>query len=485
MRISQFFIDRPIFAAVISVAFVILGAVAYGRLPVAQYPDIAPPTVNITGQYPGASADVVAATVVAPLEQQINGVENMLYITSNSTGDGQFSIEVTFELGTDLDIAQVQVQNRVAIAQPRLPQDVRNIGVTVAKASPDLMMVVHLYSPDNSRDTLFISNYASTQVTDVLNRISGIGSITVFGSRDYSMRVWLDPDRLQSLDLTSGDVVTALQGQNVQVASGTLNQPPVANPGAFQLSVRTLGRLRDPDQFADIVIKQTENAVVRLKDVGRVELAAQDYGRNSYLDRDPAIGLGIFQLPGSNALGTADAIKTTMEQLSKDFPEGLKYTIIYNPTEFIQQSVDAVKTTIGEAIVLVVLVVILFLQTWRAAVIPILAIPISLVGTFFFMSMFGFSLNNLSLFGLVLAIGIVVDDAIVVVESVERNIEAGLSPRDAAKRTMEEVGSALIAIALVLCAVFAPAAFITGISGQFYRQFALTIAGATIISLIV
>jgi len=485
MRVSQFFIDRPIFAAVISMVFVILGAVSYGRLPIAQYPEIAPPTVNVTGQYPGASADVVAATVVAPLEQQINGVENMLYITSNSTGDGKFSIAVTFELGTDLDIAQVQVQNRVAIAQPRLPADVRNIGVTVAKASPDLMMVVHLYSPDKSRDTLFISNYANLQVTDVLNRIDGIGSITVFGSRDYSMRVWLDPDRLQSLNLTSGDVVAALQGQNVQVASGTLNQPPVANPGAFQLSVRTLGRLSDPKEFGNVVVKQTDNAVVRLKDVGRVELAALDYGRNSYLDRDPAIGLGIFQRPGSNAIATADAVKATMKQLSKSFPKGLKYTIIYNPTEFIQQSVDAVATTIGEAIILVVLVVILFLQTWRAAVIPILAIPISLVGTFFFMAMFGFSLNNLSLFGLVLAIGIVVDDAIVVVENVERNIAAGLAPREAARRTMDEVGWALVAIALVLCAVFAPAAFITGISGQFYRQFALTITGATIISLIV
>jgi hydrophobe/amphiphile efflux-1 (HAE1) family protein len=485
MRISQFFIDRPIFAAVISVVFVILGLVSYGRLPVAQYPEIAPPTVNVTGQYPGASAEVVAATVVAPLEQQINGVENMLYVTSNSTGDGQFSIAVTFELGTNLDIAQVQVQNRVSIAQPRLPADVRNIGVTVAKASPDLMMVVHLYSPDKSRDTLFISNYATVQVTDVLSRIYGVGSVTVFGARDYSMRVWLDPDRLQSLNLTSGDVVSALQGQNVQVASGVLNQPPVATPGAFQLSVRTLGRLTDPKEFSEIVVKQTDNAVVRLKDVGRVELAALDYGRNSYLDRDPAIALGIFQLPGSNALATAEQVKSTMEELSKNFPAGLKYTIIYNPTEFIQQSVDAVLTTIGEAIILVVLVVILFLQTWRAAIIPIVAIPISLIGTFFFMGLFGFSLNNLSLFGLVLAIGIVVDDAIVVVENVERNIAAGLSPRDAAKRTMDEVGSALIAIALVLCAVFAPSAFITGISGQFYRQFALTIAGATIISLIV
>ena len=485
MRISHFFIDRPIFASVVSVVFVILGLVSFVRLPVAQYPEIAPPVVNVTGQYPGASAEVVAATVVTPLEQQINGVENMLYVTSNSTGDGRFTIAVTFELGTNLDIAQVQVQNRVAIAQPRLPSDVRNIGVTVAKASPDLMMVVHLYSPDKSRDTLFISNYASIRVIDVLNRINGVGSITTFGGRDYSMRIWLDPDRLQSLGLTTGDVVSALQAQNVQVASGVLSQPPVDQPRAFQVAVQTLGRLADPAQFADILIKQTETAVVRLKDVARVELAALDYTTNSYLDRDPAVALGIFQLPGSNALATAKAIQSSMEELAKDFPAGLKYTIVYNPTEFIQQSVDAVFQTIFEAIILVVLVVILFLQTWRAAVIPIIAIPVSLIGTFFFMAMFGFSLNNLSLFGLVLAIGIVVDDAIVVVENVERNIAAGLSPREAALKSMDEVGSALIAIALVLCAVFVPAAFITGISGQFYRQFALTIAGATVISLVV
>ncbi len=485
MRISRFFIDRPIFAGVVSLVFVILGIVSFGRLPIAQYPEIAPPTINVTGQYPGASAEVVAATVVTPLEQQINGVENMLYVTSNSTGDGRFTIAVTFELGTNLDIAQVQVQNRVSVAQPRLPADVRNIGVTVAKASPDLMMVVHLYSPDKSRDTLFISNYAKFRVIDVLNRINGVGSILVFGGRDYSMRIWLDPDRLQSLGLTTGDVVTALQGQNVQVASGVLNQPPVEQPRAFQVAVQTLGRLVDPGEFGDILVKQTATAVVRLKDVARVELAALDYTTNSYLDRDPAVALGIFQLPGSNALATAQTIKTTMDELAKDFPEGLKYTIVYNPTEFIQQSVNAVIETIGEAIVLVVLVVILFLQTWRAAIIPITAIPVSLVGTFFFMAMFGFSLNNLSLFGLVLAIGIVVDDAIVVVENVERNIAAGLSPREAAQLSMDEVGSALIAIALVLCAVFVPAAFITGISGQFYRQFALTIAGATVISLIV
>jgi hydrophobe/amphiphile efflux-1 (HAE1) family protein len=485
MRISHFFIDRPIFAAVVSIVFVIIGGVSFSRLPVAQYPEIAPPTINVTGQYPGASAEVVASTVVSPIEDQLNGVENMIYMYSNSTSDGRFTISVTFELGTNLDIAQVQVQNRAAIAQPRLPADVRNIGITVAKASPDLMMVVHLYSPDKSRDTLFISNYATLQIKDALSRIYGVGSIAVFGGRDYSMRIWLDPDRMQSLGLTASDVTAGLQGQNVQVASGVLNQQPMAHTGAFEVAVQTLGRLADPEEFSNIIVKQTPTALVRLRDVARVELAALDYTTNSYLDSDPAVALGIYQLPGSNALATAKAVIDTMNAAAVRFPPGLKYDIVYNPTEFIQQSVDAVIETIGEAIVLVVLVVILFLQTWRAAVIPIVAIPVSLVGTFFVMAAFGFTLNNLSLFGLVLAIGIVVDDAIVVVENVERNIEAGLSPRDAAIRSMDEVGAALVAIALVLCAVFVPAGFITGISGQFYRQFALTIAGATVISLIV
>src|SRR5271167_3868473 len=485
MRISHFFIDRPIFAAVISIVFTILGVVSFARLPIAQYPEIAPPLISVTGQYPGASAEVVAATVVTPIEQQINGVENMLYVASNSTADGRFTISVTFDLGTNLDIAQVQVQNRVSIAEPRLPVDVRNIGVTVTKSSPDLMMVVHLYSPDKSRDSLFISNYATLEVTDPLTRVDGVGSITVFGSRDYSMRIWLDPDRLQSLGLTASDVTSALQAQNIQVASGVLNQPPVARQGAFQIAVQTLGRLDNPDDFGAIVIKQTSDAVVRLRDVATIELAALDYSSNSYLDHDPAVALAIFQRPGSNALATAQGVTELMKELAKRFPAGVKYAIVYNPTQFIQQSVDAVIETIGEAIILVVLVIILFLQTWRAALIPLLAIPISLIGTFFFMAAFGFTLNNLSLFGLVLAIGIVVDDAIVVVENVERNIAAGLAPREAAKQSMDEVGSALIAIALVLCAVFVPSVFITGISGQFYRQFALTIAGATIISLIV
>src|ERR1700741_3947121 len=482
MRISHFFIDRPIFAAVISVIITILGAVSFLRLPIAQYPEIAPPLISVTGQYPGASAEVVASTVVTPIQQQINGVENMIYMYSNSTADGRFSIAVSFELGTNLDIAQVQVQNRVAIANPRLPADVRNIGVTVQKASPDLMMVVHLYSPDKSRDTLFISNYATLEVTDAVTRVDGVGSITVFGARDYAMRIWLDPDRMQSLGLTANDVTAALQGQNVQVASGMLDQPPSKEQGAFQVTVRTLGRLADPEEFYSIVIKETPTAVVRLKDIAKVELAAQDYSSNSYLDHYPAVALGIFQRPGSNALETAQAGRDLMEKLSKRFPTGVKYDIFFDPTQFIQQSVDAVVETIGEAIGLVV---ILFLQTWRAAIIPLVAIPVSLVGTFFLMAAFGFTLNNLSLFGLVLAIGIVVDDAIVVVENVERNIATGLAPREAAKKSMTEVGSALIAIALVLCAVFVPALFITGISGQFYRQFALTIAGATIISLIV
>ncbi|MFG1377161.1 efflux RND transporter permease subunit [Xanthobacter autotrophicus] len=485
MRFSHFFIDRPIFASVVSAVVMILGAVTYLRLPVAQYPDIAPPVITVTGQYPGASAEIVAETVVAPIEQQINGVERMLYMSSNSTADGRFSISVTFDIGTNLDIAQVQVQNRVAIAQPRLPSEVQQVGVVTAKSSPDLMLVVSLYSPDGSRDPLFISNFANIEIKDVLSRIDGVGSITVFGSREYAMQIWLDPDRLSQLNLTTTDVVAALKAQNVQVASGVLNAPPVPEQRAFQIAVRTLGRLTDARAFSDIVIKQTDQALVRLKDVGRVEIAAQDYASTSFLDKDISIQLGVFQRPGSNALATGNAVVAEMARIGKSFPEGLKYGIYYNPTQFIQQSVDAVVHTIGEAIVLVVLVVILFLQTWRAAIIPILAIPISLIGTFFVMGLFGFSLNNLSLFGLVLAIGIVVDDAIVVVENVERNIEAGLSPRDAAYKTMDEVGGALVAISLVLTAVFVPTAFITGLSGEFYRQFALTIAGSTLISLLV
>ena len=485
MKMSHFFIDRPIFASVIAIVIIILGGVAYSRLPVAQYPEIAPPTINVSGQYPGASAETVAETVVAPIEQQINGVEGMLYISSNSTADGRFSIAVTFDLGTNLDTAQVQVQNRVAIAQPRLPSQVQQIGVTVTKSSPDILMVVSLFSSDKSRDALYISNYANIQIKDVLTRVDGVGSITVFGNRDYAMQIWVDPTRLQSLNLTANDVTAALAAQNVQVASGVLNQPPVPNQLAFQTAVRTLGRLSDPEEFGNIVVKQTGNAVVKLHDVARVELIAQDYSSNSYMDKNESVALAVFQRPGSNALTTGDNIVKTMAEISKSFPPGIEYGVFYNPTQFIQQSVRAVVETIFEAVLLVVVVIVLFLQTWRAAVIPLLAIPISLIGTFFTMNLFGFSLNNLSLFGLVLAIGIVVDDAIVVVENVERNIAAGQSPREAARTTMDEVGAALISIALVLCAVFVPATFITGISGQFYRQFALTIASATVISLVV
>src|SRR5215813_1882534 len=390
MKIAHFFIDRPIFASVIAIVIIILGGVAFTRLPVAQYPEIAPPVINVVGQYPGASAETVAETVVAPIEQQINGVEGMLYISSNSTADGRFSIAVTFDLGTNLDTAQVQVQNRVAIAQPRLPAQVQQIGVVVTKSSPDILMVVSLFSPDKSRDALFISNYANIQIKDVLTRVDGVGSITVFGSRDYAMQVWLDPNRLQSLNLTAADVTLALQGQNVQVASGVLNQPPVPNQLAFQVAVRTLGRLSDPGEFAEIVVKQTPDAVVRIKDIARVELTGQDYSTNSYLDHEPAVAIAVFQRPGSNALATGKSVRETSALLAKDFPPGIAYEIIYDPTQFIAESVNAVIDTIWKAIILVVLVVLLFLQTWRAAIIPIIAIPISLIGTFFVMAMVGF-----------------------------------------------------------------------------------------------
>src|SRR5882724_4304400 len=483
MRLSHFFIDRPIFAAVLAIFITLIGGVAYFTLSVAQYPEIAPPTIVVTASYPGASAEVVSNTVATPLEQEINGVEHMLYMVSQATGDGNLQLTVTFALGTNLDIAQVLVQNRVAVAEPRLPEEVRRIGVTVRKNSPDLMMVIHLSSPDASRDQLYISNYATLQIKDVLARLDGVGDVRVFGARDYAMRIWLDPERTAERNLTAGEVVAALQAQNVQVAAGVLNQPPVPKPGAFQLNIETLGRLTDPRQFANIIVRtDPDGRVTRIRDIGTVELGAQDYNANGYLDERSAVPLLIFQRPGSNALATADEILSTMKDLAKDFPAGLRYDVVYNPTDFIAQSVEAVKHTIYEAVALVVLVVILFLQTWRASIIPIVAIPVSLIGTFAVLTAFGFSLNNLSLFGLVLAIGIVVDDAIVVVENVERNLRLGMSPKEAAHRTMDEVGGALIAIALVLSAVFIPAAFIPGISGQFFRQFAITIASATIIS---
>jgi hydrophobe/amphiphile efflux-1 (HAE1) family protein len=483
MRFSHFFIDRPIFASVLSVIIVIVGFIAQRGLPVAEYPDIAPPTVNITATYPGASAEVIAETVATPIELEVNGVDDMLYIESQSTGDGRLSINVVFKPGVNIDQAQVLVQNRVAVAQPRLPEDVQRLGIVVRKASPDLMMVVHMSSPDGSRDQQYISNYATLYVKDVLTRVDGVGNVLVFGGRDYSMRVWLDPARVAARNLTAGEVILALRAANLQVAAGAVNQAPAVSPGAFTLSVRTLGRLSSPDQFENIVIRaEPDGSVTRLRDIARVELGAQDYTQNSYLDNKPAVALGIFQRPGSNALKTSDAIIAEMDRLKKSFPAGIDYSIVYNPTTFIQASIDAVITTLFEAVILVVIVVILFLQTWRAAIIPILAIPVSLIGAFAVMAAVGVSFNTLSLFGLVLAIGIVVDDAIVVVENVERYLTQGMSPKEAAHKTMDEVGSALIAISLVLIAVFLPTAFITGLQGTFYKQFAITIAASTAIS---
>src|SRR5256714_3210897 len=486
MRFSHFFVVRPIFASVISILVALVGFIAYLRLPVTEYPQIAPPTIVVQASFAGASAEVIAQTVAAPIEQEINGVDNMLYVVSQSTGNGAVVINVVFRPGTNIDQAQVLVQNRVSVALPRLPEEVQRIGVTVRKSSPDLMLVIHLISPDGSLDQQYISNYASINIKDVITRIDGVGDTIVFGARDYSMRVWLDPAKVQSRGLTASDVVTALRAANVQVAAGSINQPPATSPGAFQVAVQTLGRLSSPDQFSETVVATDQDGrVTRVRDIGRVELGSQDYTRNAYLDLKVATAIGIFQRPGSNALATAAAVLGTMDELAKNFPQGMGYRVAYNTTEFVQQSVDEVITTLFEAVALVVIVIILFLQTWRAAIIPIVAIPVSLVGTFFVLAAFGFSLNNLTLFGLVLAIGIVVDDAIVVVENVERYLSEGMSPRDAAHKTMDEVGGALLAIALVLCAVFIPTAFITGISGAFYQQFALTIATATVISCII
>ncbi|HEY0044446.1 MAG TPA: multidrug efflux RND transporter permease subunit [Allosphingosinicella sp.] len=485
MRISRFFISRPIFAAVLAVVITLVGAIAYLGLPVAQYPDIVPPTVTVSASYPGASAETVAETLAAPIEQEINGVENMLYMSSQSTGDGRVTITVTFKIGTDLDAAQVLVQNRVAIAVPRLPEEVQRLGVVTRKTSPDFLMVVNLVSPDESLDRGYISNYALTQVRDRLSRIDGVGDVRLFGARDYAMRVWIDPSRAAALDLTAGEIVAALRAKNVQVAAGTLGQPPYSTGSAFQVNVETQGRLKDPQQFSDIVIRSdADGRQVRVSDVARVELGAADYDSNTYLSGKPTVILGVFQRPGSNALAAAEAVEAEMKTLSQSFPAGLEYQVIYNPTEFIAQSIDAVMETLVEAIVLVVLVILLFLQRWRAAVIPVLAIPVSLIGTFAVLAAFGYSLNNLSLFGLVLAIGIVVDDAIVVVENVERNLGLGMSPLEAARTSMDEVSAALVAIVLVLCAVFVPTLFLTGLSGAFYQQFAVTISTATIISLV-
>ncbi len=484
MNFPHFFIDRPIFAGVISIVITLVGVIALSTLPIAQYPDIAPPTIQVTTNYPGANAKVVSETVATPIEQQVNGVENMLYMSSQSTSDGNMTLSITFKLGTNLDTAQVLVQNRVAIAIPVLPPDVQRIGVTTKKQSPDITMVVHLVSPDGSLDSLFTSNYALLQIRDELARLDGVGDINVFGAREYSMRIWLDPNKTAARDLTAQDVVTALQEQNVQVAAGIIGAPPVPKGAtAFQYTVSTLGRLTDEKQFGEIIVKTGANGqVTRVRDIARVELAARDYTVNSGLGGKPATAIAIYQLPGSNALATSDAVRKKMADLKKRFPTGLDYTIVYDPTVSVRESIHEVQKTLFEAIALVVLVVLIFLQTWRAAIIPLIAIPVSLIGTFAAMKGFGFSINNLSLFGIVLAIGIVVDDAIVVVEAIEHHIEDGLSPRDAARKAMTEVGGALVAIALVLCSVFIPTAFISGITGTFFRQFALTIAVSTAIS---
>lgn len=486
MKLPHFFIDRPIFATVISVVIVLTGAISFFGLPAAQYPEVVPPTIVVRAYYPGASPKVIAETVATPIEQEVNGVEDMLYMESQSLSDGEMRLTVTFKLGTDLDKAQVLVQNRAAIAEPRLPEDVRRIGVTTTKSSPDLLLVVHLISPDDSLDQVYIGNYAYLHIRDVISRIEGVGDVQLFGAREYSMRVWLDPDKLAELNLTAGDVIQALRGQNVQVAAGTIGQPPTGPGTAFQVAVNTQGRLREPEEFADIVVKAGEGGrLVRVRDVARVELGARDYGVNSYLDGRTAVAMLVFQRPGTNAIATTKRTLATMEELSKKFPKGLEHRVVYNPTAFVEQSIRAVYRTLLDASLLVTLVIFLFLQSWRASIIPLAAIPVSLIGTFAMMRVMGFSLNNLSLFGLVLAIGIVVDDAIVVVENAERNIEEGLPPREATHKAMDEVASALISTALVLVAVFVPTAFMGGISGQFYRQFALTLSVSTVISLVV
>ncbi len=485
MRFPHFFIERPIFAAVVSILIVIVGAISFPSLPVGQYPEIAPPTVTVSASYPGATAETMAATVATPLEEQINGVENMLYMSSSSVGDGTLTITVTFKLGTDINAAQVLVQNRVSEAEPRLPDQTRAIGVTVRKASPNILMALSFYSPDHSLDQQYISNYVTLQVTDRIKRIAGVGDTRVIGGRDYAMRIWIDPDLAASRNLTDQEVIQAIQGQNAQVAAGTIGSPPFGTkPNAFQLGIQTLGRLTSPEQFGDIILKRRDDGgLTRLHDIARIELGGQDYTTNAYVAGKDSTVLAVNQLPGSNALATADAIHREMAELAKSFPPGMAYEIPYHPTDYISESIHEVRQTLFEALVLVALVVLIFLQSWRAAIIPLIAIPISLTGSFAFMAAFGFSLNNLSLFGLVLAIGVVVDDAIVVIENIERLMEEeGLSPREAAHKSMDEVSGALIAIALVLCGVFIPTAFIPGISGQFYKQFALTSVAATALS---
>jgi hydrophobe/amphiphile efflux-1 (HAE1) family protein len=484
MRFSHFFIARPIFAAVMAVVIVIIGAIGFSGLGINQLPDITPPTITVTSQYSGASAQTVADTVAAPIEQEINGVEGMIYMASQSTSDGSLAITVTFDVGTDIDRAQVLVQNRVNAAVPRLPSEVQRNGLIVRKRSPDLLLAIHLLSPDATYDQVYISNYGLLTIRDRLMRLYGVADVNLFGARDYSMRIWLDPERIAARDLTAEQVLAALQAQNVQVAGGSLGEPPVDYKNAFQISLQLKGRLRTADEFENIIVKSgADGRVVRLKDVARVELGALSYNAQGYADRYPAVIVVVDQQPGTNAVAATKGIKATMAELAKSFPKGLEYRITYNPTEFIEVSIAKLYTTIFEATCLVVLVVLLFLKTWRATLIPVIAIPVALIGTCAVMQGFGFTLNMLTLFGLVLSVGIVVDDAIVIVENVERKLKEGLSPVEAARVSMDEVGTAVIAIALVLFAVFVPTTFLGGISGQFYRQFAVTIATATGISL--
>src|SRR5829696_1961127 len=485
MQFSRFFIDRPIFAAVLSVMLFLAGGIAMFALPISEYPEVVPPSVVVRAVYPGANPRVLSEAVATPLEEQINGVENMLYMSSQSTSDGVLTLNVTFRVGTDVDLAQVQVQNRVSQALPRLPDEVRQLGVTTVKSSPNFIMVVHLLSPDNRYDITYLRNYGLLQVKDVLARIPGIGQVEVFGGGDYSMRVWLDPGKVAARGLAASDVVNAIREQNVQVAAGVVGAPPMSVPVDYQLTINARGRLTTEEEFGDIILKTGENGeITRLRDVARLELGAGDYALRSLLDGKEAVGIGIFQAPGSNALQLSNTVRATMNELKQNFPQGVEYRIVYDPTVNVRDGIREVVKTLFEAVLLVVLVVVLFLQTWRASIIPLVAVPVSIVGTFAILLAFGFSINTLSLFGLVLAIGIVVDDAIVVVENVERNIEAGLSPRDAAHKAMDEVSRPIVAISLVLCAVFVPVAFLSGLTGEFYRQFALTIAFSTVISAI-
>ncbi len=485
MNISRFFVDRPVFAGVLSVLIVIAGLIGMRALPISEYPEVVPPSIVVRATYPGANPKVIAETVATPLEEQINGVEDMLYMSSQATSDGVMTLTVTFKLGTDPDKAQQLVQNRVSQAEPRLPAEVRSLGVSTVKSSPDLMMVVHLVSPGNRYDLTYLRNYAVLNIKDRLARIEGVGQVQIFGAGDYSMRVWIDPQRAAEHDLAASDISNAIREQNVQAAAGTIGASPSPNGVDLQLNVNAQGRLSTPEEFGNIIVKSgTNGEITRLRDVARVELGAADYALRSLLDGESAVAIPVFQAPGSNAITISDQVASTMQDLQKAMPDGVKYEIVYDTTQFVRASIDKVIDTLLEAIALVVIVVILFLQTWRASIIPLIAVPVSIIGTFAVMYVFGFSINALSLFGLVLAIGIVVDDAIVVVENVERNIENGLSPRDATYRAMREVSGPIIAIALVLVAVFVPLAFISGLSGQFYRQFALTIAISTVISAI-